>query len=322
LDYRLNTKTGNRPERIAPSPQQQSVRPKFILNDASPTGTTNYRQFLAQQLTSDIQFARATVNYVWEYFFGIGLVTPSNQFDPMRLDPDNPPVDCPLEESPCTLQASHPRLLNELAQRFVNSGYSLKALMKDITNSRAYQLSSRYEGTWNPSNERLFARKLVRRLWSEEIHDAITQSSGISATYTNANWNPTSTNWAMQFPEPLNTGPTTFLNAFLRGNRDDEVRSGDPTIAQALSLMNDSFVMGRITNTTPASLVTRGLALSNSDCVQQLYLNVLSRYPTPEELSQAIANIQAAGTAGSARRDEVRALLWSLYNKVDFIYNY
>jgi hypothetical protein len=322
VDYRLNTQTGNRPPRGATN-STTTVKPAYIMNGASPSGNTNYRQFLAQQLTLDFQFARATVNYMWEYFFGIGLVTPSNQFDPMRLDPDNPPTDCPLPENPCTLQASHPRLLNELAQRFINSNYNLKALMRDLVNSRAYQLSSRYEGTWNPANERLFARKLVRRLWSEEIHDAIVQSSGITQTYTNATWNPASVSWAMQLPEPLNTGApfTNFLNAFLRGNRDDELRLGDPSISQALALMNDSFVMNRVNTNSAVSLVIKALQLSNTDAVTQMYLNVLSRYPTPEELAAAVANLQTP-PAGSNRTQEGRNLVWSLYNKVDFIYNY
>ncbi|MEP6963377.1 MAG: DUF1549 domain-containing protein, partial [Acidobacteriota bacterium] len=173
IDYQLNTTTGNRPSRVPASGVTTGrVAPAYIMNGATPAPGSNYRQFLADQVTGDFQFARATVNFVWEYFFGIGIVSPSNQFDPARLDPDNPPIDCPLVDSPCTLQASHPRLLNELAQDFINSNYNLKSLMKEIVNSRAYQLSARYDGTWNPANERLFARKLVRRLWSEEIHDA------------------------------------------------------------------------------------------------------------------------------------------------------
>jgi hypothetical protein len=48
-----------------------------------------------------------------------------------------------------------------------------------------------------------------------------------------------------------------------------------------------------------------------------MYLNVLSRYPTPPELSTAVANVK-----GAARTQEYRSLLWSLYNKVDFMFNY
>jgi hypothetical protein len=110
--------------------------------------------------------------------------------------------------------------------------------MREIANSRAYHLSSRYNGTWDPNSQTLFARHLVRRLWSEEVADAITQSSGLPATYTNAHWNPTTVNWAMKLPEPFNTGGTAsaaFLDAFLRGNRDDQERRGDGSISQSRS---------------------------------------------------------------------------------------
>ncbi len=322
VDYQLNTQTGNRPARGATN-SKQTVKPSYILNGASPAANADYRQFLAAQLTGDFQFARASVNYLWEYFFGIGLVSPSNQFDPMRLDPDNPPTDCPLPTSPCTLQASHPRLLNDLAQSFINSGYDLKALMKQMVNSRAYQLSSRYEGTWSSANERLFARKLVRRLWSEEVADAITQSSGMGMTYTGANWDPPSVTWAMQLPEPLNTGngAQNLLNAFLRGNRDDETRRGDSTIPQALALMNDNFVMSRVNTNNAASLIVNAMKLPDDQAVATMYVTVLSRYPTSQELSTALGNIKGA-TNATAKTQEYRNLLWSLYNKVDFMFNY
>ncbi len=322
LDYSLNTQTGNRPQRGVPGTTAR-VRPAYIMNGASPAANADYRAFLGEQLTSDFQFARATVNYVWEYFFGIGIVSPSNQFDPDRLDPDNPPQDCPLSVSPCTLQASHPRLLNALAQDFINSNYDLKSLMRQIVNSRAYQLSSRYDGEWNPTNDRLFARKLVRRLWSEEMFDALTLSSGVPMTFNIPNSTPASVNFAMQLPEPLNTGngALNFLNAFLRGNRDDEVRRPDGSIAQALALMNDTQVTSRVNNTATNSLIVQALRLPNDQAVNLLYLTVLSRYPTATELSTAVANLAGAAN-NTARTQEGRNLLWSLYNKVDFIYNY
>ena len=145
----------------------------YPFSGAKPAAGENYRVALARIVTSDIQFARATVNYIWKEFFGRGIVDPVNQFDPARLDPDNPPAD------PWTLQPSNARLLNALAQEFVDDGFNLKTLMRKIANSEAYQLSSRYNGDWKPEYEKLFARKLVRRLWAEEIHDAVAQSSGV-----------------------------------------------------------------------------------------------------------------------------------------------
>jgi hypothetical protein len=211
--------------------------------------------------------------------------------------------------------------LNELAQDFINSGYDIKKLQRQIVSSRAYQLSSRYEGEWKSANERLFARKLVRRLWAEEIHDAIAQTSGIPASYTNQGWNPTTVTWAMQLPEPLGTGPTTFLDPFFRGNRDDEPRRNDPSISQALALMNDNFVISRVNSPAATNMLNQALLKPNDQAVNSLYLTVLARYPSASELGTAVANLQNASNA-TARIQEGRNLLWSLYNKVDFIYNY
>jgi len=328
VDYQLNTRAGNRPPR-GPIDSAQTVAPAYIFDGEGPQPGEPYRVALARKLTSDPQFARAIVNYLWEFFFGIGIVTPSSQFDPYRLDPNHPPTGCPLVVNPCTLQPSHPRLLNELSQEFINHGYNLRWLMRTIVNSRAYQLSSRYEGRWDPVNNRLFARKLVRRLWSEEIHDAIVQSHGVPVTYNNSVWGPV--NWAMQFPEPLNTPERiarpgeavrtdstvmTFLNVFLRGNRDDQKRNGDVSVAQALALMNDPFVVSRLGTNT--GILAQVLPLPDDRLIKTLYLTVLSRYPTPEEHASAMANLKAPNN----RAQEAQFLLWSLYNKVDFIFNY
>src|SRR5262249_13908454 len=147
-------------------------------------------------------------------------------------------------------------------------------------------------------------RKLVRRLWSEEIHDAIVQSHGVPVTYNNSVWGPV--NWAMQFPEPLNTPERiarpgeavrtdstvmTFLNVFLRGNRDDQKRNGDVSVAQALALMNDPFVVSRLGTNT--GILAQVLPLPDDRLIKTLYLTVLSRYPTPEEHASAMANLKA-----------------------------
>ncbi len=313
-DYPLNTTTGNRPPR-QPAGTETSVAPQYIFTGDTPRSGESYRQALARDITGDFQFARATVNYFWAYFFGVGLVDPPDQFDPLRLDPNNPPP------APWTLQASNPQLLNALAQDFINHQYDLKWLMRTITNSQAYQLSARYNGAYNSAWDSLYARHFVRRLWAEEIHDAIAQSSNIIPSYTVAS-NGT-LNWAMQFPEPLNTpsasNPVTpFLDAFLRGNRDDEARSGDGSISQALDLMNDPFVMSRIKSNGPAnSLLVQNLGAPDSQLVDTLFMAVLSRHPSSQEMTQALGML-----AGGSRSQQAENLLWSLYNKVDFVFNY
>jgi hypothetical protein len=309
-DYALNTTTGNRPAR-QPIGTIKTIAPAYIFNGDKPASGENYRDALAREVTGDLQFARAGVNYVWKEFFGRGIVDPVNQFDLARLDPNNPPPD------PWTLQPSNPQLLTDLAKAFADGGYSIKGLIRLIVTSETYQLSSRYDGDWNAAWEPLFARKMVRRLWGEEIMDALAQTSGIPASYTIADIGKVS--WAMQAPEPLAIGGN-FLTGFLPGNRDDEERRGDGAVQQALNLMNDTFVMSRTRSSgsgATASLVARALQGSNEQLVNTLFLTVLSRYPTDSEKSAAIASL---GTGNRTQRAE--DLLWSLYNKVDFIFNY
>jgi hypothetical protein len=314
-DYTLNTRTGNRSERQPRPGQTRTVAPVYPFSGQGPAVGESYRDALARELTSDPQFARAAVNYVWKQFFGLGIVEPADQFDPGRLDPDNPPP------APWTLQPSNPALLQRLTLDFISSGFHLKALMRQIVSSRTYQLSARHSGTWNPSWDRLYARKLVRRLDAEEIHDALVQSSGVPVSYNIPNLGIV--NWAMQLPETFNVpggrGNTVnaFLDGFLRGDRDEQSRSRESTLPQALSLMNDPFVLARTRVTPPTSLLGRSINLPDDELVQTLFLHVLSRLPTETEQAAAVAQLRSANRTRSAEN-----LLWSLYNKVDFIFNY
>jgi len=59
---------------------------------------------------------------------------------------------------------------------------------------------------------------------------------------------------------------------------------------------------------------------TNTDVVNKLFLNILSRYPSASEMSTAVASLPAAN--GTARNNAIQDLAWSLFNKVDFIFNY
>jgi len=331
-DYTLNTTTGNRPARQPLANNVRTVAPRYIFSDRKPASGEPYRVALAREVTADFQFARAAVNYIWAEFFARGIVEPANQFDLARLDPDNPPP------APWTLQPSNARLLKELAEDFVKNGYNLKSLMRTIVNSEAYQLSSRYEGAWNVAWEPLFARKLVRRLWAEEVHDSMAVASNILPTYRVADYSGDNlttrgtrdVRYAMQLPEPAgapdgaNGAVAQFLDSFYRGNRDDTERSREGGVQQALNLMNDTFVTTRIRASgtgSGASLLRQALASNDiPQIVDHLYLAALSRAPSEEERSAAIKTLESVGLA--ARQSKAEDLLWSLFNKVDFVFNY
>jgi hypothetical protein len=327
VDYTLNTTSGNRPARVAPTGCKSGqpcyyVAPEYIFTGATPVSGVDYRVALAQNVTNDFQFARAAVNFIWAQFFGMGIVDPPDTFDPARLDPNNPPP------APWTLQPTDAAMLNSLATHFIENGYSIKALMREIVNSQTYQLSSRYNGTWNENWDSWFARKNVRRLWGEELHDAVAQSSGNMPVYSITGFTDSGfakPSYAMQLPDVVNA-PTSdgnasnLLDSFLRGNRDDQPRKGDGSILQALNLMNNPFIETRIqyNGSTPAPLIANNINLSNSALVSTLYLSILSRYPTSAETTTAVASLAGA----SNRSQAVQDLVWTIYNKVDFVFNY
>ena len=143
--YSLNTTVGNRSAR-QPVNGVSSITPRYPFGTAANPGSgiltgENYRQGLARQITADIQFSRAAVNYIWEQFMVEAFVSPSNSIDLARLDPARPPA------APWTLQPTNADLLNSLATWFQQNKFDVRALAKLITKSNAYQLSSVYPGT-------------------------------------------------------------------------------------------------------------------------------------------------------------------------------
>jgi hypothetical protein len=333
-DYSLNTTTGNRPPRL-PIGTLKTVTPAYLFGGGTVASGQDYRTALAKYVTSDFQFARAAVNYQWAQLFGVGIVDPPDQFDPLRLDPNNPPP------APWTLQPTNAALLNALAQNFIDSGYDLKKLQRLIVNSDTYQLASEYNGTWDASYEQYFARKFVRRMWSEELHDSITTAINTFPSYTVSGFTNASTvygvtspgfgkiSYAMQAPDVVNMpdgggAVSQFLDTFLRGNRDDQPRKSEGSILQALGLMNDNFVESRIQATgsgATASFLTNLLnTYSDSMVITNLYMDVLSRQPTNAEMTLALAQLEAGGAAN--RKNNAVDILWTLFNKVDFVFNY
>jgi hypothetical protein len=319
-EYLLNTNSGNRQPR-APINGSNRVEPKYIFNGGGVNAGENRRQAVARHVTSDTQFARAAVNYIWEKMMVEGLVSPSNTFDPARLEPN-----AQMPEG-WSLQPANAELLDALAQDFIKNGYNLRTLIATIAKSSAYQLSSQYPGSWSLALVPYYARKYVRRMDAEEIHDAILKATGIGVTYQLRDTlnQPTFTvNWAMQLPdtsEPRGSGQViNFLNSFIRGDRDVKPRSLEPSILQALNMMNHQFVMSRIHNNNAGSNVQRLLAdtsLTPTQITTQLYLSTLSRNPTQSELDRLVPLFTSM-----SRTQAAEAVQWSLINKMDFIFNY
>ena len=126
--------------------------------------TSGRRKVLAQWITSadNPLTARVMVNRIWQYHFGRGIVRSSSDFGFQGTKP------------------THPELLDWLAVKFVESGWSVKAMHKLIMSSSAYQMSSRpseQSFAVDPVNDLLW-RFDMRRLSSEEIRDTILWVNG------------------------------------------------------------------------------------------------------------------------------------------------
>ena len=156
--------------------QSTSVAPVYMFTGEAPRPGEPRRAAYARILTSDRQFARATVNYLWKEMFGIGIVEPVNAFDLARLDPNKLP-------SGQTLQPTNSKLLEDLTDNFIASGYNLRTFLRTMAISNSYQLASKYTpGTWNESWTTYFARHYPRRLSAEMLLDAVTKSTNVPAT--------------------------------------------------------------------------------------------------------------------------------------------
>jgi hypothetical protein len=343
--YNLNVTFGNRPPRCAPGatvtpracvspakgvPATLSLTPEY--RDGSTPKDGNWRAAFAQKMIADPMFGRNFANRLWKEFFNLGLVEPVDALDPDRLDPKNPPPQ------PWTMQATHPELMEKLAQFFIENNTDLRAFIRLLTESSAYQLSSEYSGPWKLDYVTLFARHYPRRLDAEEIHDAIVKATGVMPQYTwpiiNGNTVERGTalpqsspvSWAMQLPdvnEPrVNTGGgRDFMAAFRRGNRDTAPRSQAGSILQQLYLMNDQFVTTRIKVAGSPVMQQISRIQDNRSVIEELFLQFLSRPPSQQERDIAMVYLSKATTAVE-RNALIEDLAWICINKVEFLFSY
>jgi hypothetical protein len=144
------------PDPVNAGKDLRTVSAQF-LDGSRPTLPTkgNYRTAFARWLTADENpyFARATVNRIWSYFFGRGIVEPL-----LNLHPDNEPT--------------HPELLALLAEEFRRSDYDLKHVMRCLTATRAY---GRTSGPIDPRDKdnKLLGRMAVKPLDSYVVVDSL-----------------------------------------------------------------------------------------------------------------------------------------------------
>ena len=271
--------------------------PRFLGADepAELKGLTR-REAVAGWLTSreNPWFARNVVNIVWSHFFGVGITDP---VDDVRVS--NP--------------ASNPELLDALSAKFVEYDYDFKKLVRDICNSRTYQLSSRTNET-NEQDLTNFSHSLIRRLRAEVLLDTLAQ---VTETPNKFQGLPLGAR-AVQIADG-NTS-TYFLSTFGRATRQTvcscEVKM-EPNLSQALHLLNGDAVHNRVRN----GGVVRKLLKELKDpgaVIESLYFRCLSRAPTDAEKTKLLESLE-----GDSPPEEVlEDIFWAILNSKEFIFNH
>lgn len=304
--YNLKTKSVVRLPRYP-----ADLTPTFMVDGAKfePKAGESEREQYARLLTSNPQFARATVNLFWAELMGRGIVDPPLAFDLDRQDPANPPP------APWTIQPSHPELLNALAEDFRKSGYDLRHLMKTIVSSTAYQLASSAPGEWKTSYDTYFARHQSRRMSAEEFWDAVQDATGVYDSFKvkdldrkfkyvmEASFNQ---DFAGSHP-----GLWNMLQDWGQTDREDPP-TDRASMVQAASLMNHDLILERVKVKKGGRLETL-LKKDDAALVEELFLATISRLPVKQERDRSLQLLT------SNRERGAEDLLWALLNRLDFI---
>lgn len=279
--------TGRNRNKIAPptflgEKQPAEVQPDMIVG-------------LANWVTNEKNpfFARATVNRLWSYYFGRGIINP---VDDMRV----------------TSAESVPGLLDALAAEFVKSKYDTKYLTKLILNSRTYQLSA-VPNSSNVKDDTFFSRSVPKPMPAQVLLDMLNQASGVEEQFS-----PFSErSRVVQATLPVNS---VFLSAFGQSHREflaDIDPKLEPNLVQTLMMINSPYVENKIRNGKTVAAALKETT-SDEDLVKYLYLRTLNRLPTTNELSRAV-NILKTGTV---RKDNAQDLLWALLTAREFYFNH
>jgi len=282
--------------------------PAFFLTGEKPKPGEEPRVALGRMLTAHPQFARASANLFWWRMMGQGIVEPFDDFDLARQDPANVPAGWEL-------QPTHPELLNELAADFRKSGFRVKHLLRMIANSNAYQLSARYDGEWKDQYSKYFARKFVRLLGAEELHDSLTLATGRAGNFK---YNDTQVQMAMQLSGPSGGGDLKyFMQTFGQSNRNNPPKLLTGSALQPLVMMQSPVVNDRVL-AQKDSRVQRLLDSYQEDgvVVDEMFLATLSRPPSEQERAIAVGAMKRNRVSGAEN------LQWALVNLTEFFYNY
>jgi hypothetical protein len=262
--------------------------------DRRPFQHGSGRLELARAITapSNPLTARVLVNRVWQHHFGVGLVGTPSDFGLRAPAP------------------SHPELLDWLALRFMEDGWSLKSLHRMILLSAVYQTAHRTPPAGDPE-QRLLSAFPGRRLEFEQIRDGMLAASG--------ELNPELGGKPAELLDASNRRRTVYalvdrqflpgvLRTFDFANPDLHVAVRHETTVpqQGLFFLNGPFAAQRA-----RELARKTAGLTPADRVRSLHQRLFQRPPTTIELEAGLRFVEAADRAASNLERKPDTTVWS-----------
>ncbi|HEX3151842.1 MAG TPA: DUF1549 domain-containing protein, partial [Gemmataceae bacterium] len=255
-----NEKPAGLPDGSIPIPDPRNdgqfigaAKPKLLGGPVVAKTSVN-RNYLADWFVAPTNpfFPRATVNRIWSQFFARGFINP---LDDIRPDSE----------------ATHPEVLQLLSEELVASKFDVKHLMKCIIASRAYQRSSRTTRQ-NANDHELYSHMAMKVLPPRSLFRslAVATNDGLAMLHDDA------------APGKKNYGPATGLGFFDVREYDESPGEYTYGVPHLLRLMNSQLPPA--CDALAKSMVKTG---SQSQVIEQLYLQTLSRKPTPAEAKKA-----------------------------------
>ena len=275
--------------------QPAEIIPRRFLDALDPTpfntsgsGRLELAEHMADMKRNPLT-ARVIVNRLWHHVFGRGIVATTDNFGK-------------LGELP-----THPELLDFLAQRFIDSGGSIKEMIKLLVSSKAFQRSSQFSvrsSQLDPENK-LLSHWSIRRLEAEAIRDSIVSLSGKLDTTlygeSVGSGDPRRSIYVKVIRNSLDPFLTTFdapVPFISRGKRDV---TNVP--AQSLTLLNDSKVIN-----WSRDWAQRNAKTTDDDTrVRQMFRQAFSREATDDEVKQSLAYLAALQQEGIDQARELAA---------------
>ena len=249
-------------------------------------------------------FTANIVNRIWSWLLGRGII-----HEPDDIRPDNPPIN--------------PALLAYLQKEFIANHYDLKHIYRLILTSRTYQISALIPKPDVPQGEANFAFYPLRRLDAEVLIDAINQITGTSDLYTSAIPEPFTfipdNQSAISLPDGSITSP--FLDLFghpARATGMESERVNRPSPTQRMHMLNSSHIQRKLEEGPKLKAIISSKR-KPQEIMEDIYLTVLSRFPTADEVKNAEAYAKSGVVKG---REAWIDLVWALINSDEFLYRH